>query len=388
MNLRNKPQTGKEGRTLRKTGYVWHERFSWHDTGTSAGLISPGPTVQPYKNFEAPETKSRFHSLVEVSGLMEKLVRIPTRVASDEDILRVHTQQHLEYLEEQSSLPVGDAGDGFSPFGHRGLDIARLAAGGTIAATDAVLSGEVDNAYALVRPPGHHAERDKGMGYCLLANIAIAIEWARVHHGVSRVAVVDYDVHHGNGTQSIYYDDSDVLTISIHQDRLFPQTSGMVNEVGGANASGTSINIPLPAGSGNGAYREAFTRVVLPALQAFNPDVIMVASGFDAAALDPLGRMAVTASEYRWMADKLVETAAEVCDGRLVVSHEGGYSPVYVPYCGLAVMEGLSGIDTDVVDPFIISLEDSPAHPLKPWQESVIEEAKNLAILLGLERER
>jgi acetoin utilization deacetylase AcuC-like enzyme len=340
--------------------------------------------VQPFQNFESPESKVRFHSLVEVSGLLSKLHRIEPRIASDEDILRVHTQEHLSYLSAQSELRMGDAGDGWSPFGHKGLDVARLAAGGTIAATEAVVGGHVRNAYALVRPPGHHAVRDTGMGYCLLANIAIAIEWARAHAGVGRVVVVDYDVHHGNGTQSVFYSDPDVLTISVHQDRLFPKDSGFVGETGDGKGKGSALNIPLPSGSGNGAYQAVFDQVVLPAIRAFKPDLIMVASGFDAAGFDPLGRMNVTASGFRAMTAQLVAVADELCEGRLVMSHEGGYSPVYVPYCGLAVLEALSGEETGVPDPFAFVLEDSPAQTLKNWEGEVIAEARDIALLMGM----
>lgn len=368
----------------RNTGYIWHERYAWHDTGTFAGIVPPGPTVQPFHNFESPESKARMNSLVEVSGLIERLTPIRPRPATEEDVLRVHTARHLEHIRSQSLLPVGDAGDGWSPFGRGGYEIALLAAGGTISATEAVLSGSVDNAYALVRPPGHHAERDLGMGYCLFANIPIAIEVARSRYGVERVAVVDYDVHHGNGTQHIYEDDPDVLAISLHQEFLFPQNTGTAAEVGSGRAEGTTINVPLPAGSGNGAYLASLQRVVLPALRAFQPELVMVASGFDASAVDPLGGMTVTASAYRAIAENLVDVAEEVCDGRIVFSHEGGYSPVYVPYCGLAVLEAMSGVDTGVLDPYAFSFENSPAHQLKPWQDEVIAEAEVLARRLGL----
>lgn len=369
---------------MRRTGYVWHEQYAWHDTGTAAGIVPAGPTVQPFHNFESPESKARFNSLVEVSGLVDHLTKVKPRMATEEDILRVHTRRHLDHIQSQSLLGAGDAGDGWSPFGRGAYEIAALAAGGTIAATDAVLSGEVDNAYALVRPPGHHAERDLGMGFCLFANIPIAIEWARAHHGVTRVAVVDYDVHHGNGTQHIYENDPDVLSISVHQDRLFPLDTGMESETGGEGAGGTNINVPLPAGSGNGAYNAVIERVVSPAVRAFKPDLIMVASGFDASAADPLGCMTVTARAYGQIATALVELAEETCAGRIVFSHEGGYSPVYVPYCGLAVLEAMSGYATNVADPYSMSFDDSPAHPLQPWQDEIIARAEAIASQLHL----
>lgn len=362
------------------TGYVWHERYAWHDTGTHAGLLPAGGPLQPYHNFESPESKSRFAGLVEVSGLLDHLLRVRARPATETDILRVHTAQHLERIKAGSAAGGGDAGDGASPFGAGSYEIALLAAGGTIAATEAVLTGQADNAYALVRPPGHHAVREHGMGYCIFANIAVAIEWARATQGVERVAVVDYDVHHGNGTQSIYDDDPDVLTISLHQDRLFPQNSGSLEDRG----TGTALNIPLPAGCGNGAYTEAVRRVVVPALHGFQPDIIMVASGFDASANDPLGRMTVTAAGYRTITGHLVQAAQDLCSGRLVMSHEGGYSAVYTPFCGLAVLEALSGHSTGVGDPFSGTWDASPQHDLTPWQNEVIQAAEVLATRLRL----
>jgi acetoin utilization deacetylase AcuC-like enzyme len=369
---------------MTRTGYVWHELYSWHDTGTYAGLIPAGPTVQPHHNFEHPETKTRFAGLVEVSGLIDQLHRIPAVPATVEDVLRVHTPEHVARIKAQSDAQGGDAGDGTSPFGRGSYEIALLAAGGTIEATRAVLDGEAENAYALVRPPGHHAVRDRGMGYCIFANIAVAIEWARANRGIRRVAVVDYDVHHGNGTQSVFESDPDVLTISLHQDRLFPQDEGMRDEQGAGEALGSMINVPLPAGCGNGAYLDAIDRVVLPALRAFEPEIILVASGFDASAADPLGRMSVTAAGFRAIAERLVAVAREICGGRLVISHEGGYSPVYVPYCGLAVLEALSGVRTGVQDPFSSIWDSSPVQQLTSWQEEAVTAAAGLAEALRL----
>lgn len=366
------------------TGYVWHERYAWHDTGTHAGILPAGGPLQPFRNFESPESKSRLAGLVEVSGLLDHLLRIPARPASEADILRVHTAEHLERIKAASAAGGGDAGDGASPFGAGSYEIALLAAGGTIAATESVLEGEADNAYALVRPPGHHAVRERGMGYCIFANIPVAIEWARATHGVERVAVVDYDVHHGNGAESIYYADPNVLTISIHQEQLFPQDTGALEDRGHGPAVGTALNIPLPGGCGNGAYSEAFRRVIVPALHRFQPELIMVASGFDAGAADPLGRMTVSAAGYRDITEQLKQAAHEICDGRLVMSHEGGYSPVYTPFCGLAVLEALSGHNTGVGDPFSHIWDPSPAHLLKPWQDEVLSAAEKLALQLQL----
>lgn len=368
----------------RRTGYVWHERYAWHDTGTHAGIYPSGGFVQPYRTYEAPETKSRIAGLVEVSGLIDRLTRIRPELVSEDDLARVHTTRHIEAIKTQSSAGGGDGGDGFTPFGGGGYDIARLAAGGTYAAARAVMDGTVDNAYALVRPPGHHAEPDMGRGYCLFANVPVAIERLRAEGRVGRVAVFDYDVHHGNGAQKIYWSDRETLTVSVHQDRLFPVDSGMLDERGEGPGFGTNINVPLPAGSGDGAYWAVVEQVAGPALRAFRPDLIVVSSGFDPSAADPLGRMSVTSAGFRGIAERLRALADEVCGGRIVFSHEGGYSAVHTPYCGLAVLEALSGITTDVADPFASSFDASPARDLTPWQQERISESAELAVALGL----
>lgn len=361
------------------TGYVWNELYGWHDTGTAAGHVFPSTTVQPYQHFESAETKVRFASLVEVSGLAKDLVRIEAIPATEEDILRVHTPEYLARIKAESLNPKGgDAGDGESPFGYGGYDIAALAAGGAIEALRAVMNGTVNNAYALIRPPGHHAISSTGMGYCIFANAAVAIENVRATMGVERVVVVDWDVHHGNGTQAIYYSDPNVLCISIHQDNLYPIDSGLIDDTGDKSAAGSVINIPLPAGSGNGAYVETLDKVVLPAIRKFNPDVIVVASGFDASATDPLGRMLVTASGYRQLTEMVLAVADEVCEGRVMMTHEGGYSPTYVPYCGLAVLEAMSGVKTGIDDPFGPGFERLPDQALSEVQASRIAQAAQI----------
>lgn len=366
--------------SLLRTGYMWEEIFAWHDTGTSIGIWPSGGYNQPHQAFESAESKSRFAGLVSVSGLAEQLLRVRAVPTSDEQLLAVHTADYVQRIKDLSAESGGDAGDGATPFGRGTFEIASLAAGGAIAAAEAVLRGEVRNAYALTRPPGHHAEPDRGRGYCIFSNVCIAIEHVRKVFGVERVAIVDYDVHHGNGAQRIYWEDPHVLSISIHQDSLFPQESGGLDEVGGGAGEGKNINVPLPAGSGNGAYLSAMRRVVVPSIQRFKPEIIFVSSGFDPSALDPLGCMSVSSGGFREMAAILQGLADDVCCGKIVFCHEGGYSPVHVPFCGLAVLEELSGVRTDVADPFDISFADSPAHLLLPHQTDVISAAAELAM--------
>ncbi|MEU4454498.1 class II histone deacetylase [Nocardioides sp. NPDC023903] len=358
------------------TGFVWLERYSWHDTGNYSGS-------QPLPNSESPASKARLASLVEVSGVGEHLERLSVRPASKNDLLRVHTEHHVSKMEELSRRPEGgDAGDGLSPFGRGSYDIARYSAGGTIAAVEAVLTGRCANAYALVRPPGHHALPDQGMGYCMFANIPIAVEYAREAHGIERVAIVDWDVHHGNGTQDIYYDDPAVLTLSVHQDGLFPADSGGLDELGVGAGSGANLNVPLPPGSGNGAYVEVFDKVVVPALRRFRPELIMVASGFDASVSDPHGRMMVTSSGFRQLTRALLEEAENLCGGRLVFSHEGGYSSEYVPFCGLAMIEALSGRSTGIHHPYAAYHDRLPGQDCTETQASAIAAAaRNLELV-------
>jgi len=251
--------------------------------------------------------------------------------------------------------------------------------GGVIEAVDAVLGGRVENAYALVRPPGHHAERDRGRGFCIFGNIALAAKHALAARAVPRIAVVDWDVHHGNGTQDAFYDDPRVLTISIHQDRNYPFDSGFLAERGEGAGKGANINVPLPPGSGHGAYLATIEQVVVPALRAQEPSLVFVGCGFDASVADPLGRQMCTSETYREMTRVVKGLAAELSDGRLVMVHEGGYSTAYVPPCGLAVVEELSGHRTEYQDAAGMIVPLMGGYDLQPHQQTVIDEAAKLA---------
>jgi acetoin utilization deacetylase AcuC-like enzyme len=359
------------------TGWVCAERYFWHDTGTAASSIPAGGMVEPSVHVENAAAKRRLRNLVEVSGLLDELVQLGPRAATEGEILRLHTRAYLEKIKALSAAEGGDAGEE-TRVGRGSYEIALLAAGGVITAVDAVLDGVVDNVYALVRPPGHHAEPDLGRGFCIFGNAAVAVLHARQARGLERVAVVDWDVHHGNGTQKAFWRDPSVLTISVHQDRSYPLDSGHVLESGEGEGSGFNINVPLPAGSGVGAYVAAFERVVVPALRSFRPELILIASGLDANGIDPLARMMMTSTGYRKLTKMVMEVAADVCAGRLVLEHEGGYSSAYVPFCGLAILEELSGISTGVEDPFLPILEPMGGQELQPHQEAAIQAASSL----------
>ena len=364
------------------TGFVWHELYMWHDTGTGALVMPAGLTVQPLGHIESPEGKRRIRNLVEVSGLMDHLVQLKPRPATEDQILRLHTREYVERIKKMSSEMGGDAGEE-TPFGRGSYEIALLAAGGCITAVDAVLDGTVDNAYALVRPPGHHAEKDQGRGFCIFGNTALAAMHARQARGVARVAIVDWDVHHGNGTEHAFYSDPTVLTISVHQDNNYPPSSGALSDTGSGAGEGYNVNVPLPPGSGVGAYAATFERVVAPALTAFRPELILIASGLDASAMDPLASMMMTSDGYRTLTRTVLAVARDVCGGRVVACHEGGYSPAYVPYCGLAVIEEMAGVKTGLEDPLLELLAAMGGQDIQPHQEAVVREAAKLAARLG-----
>lgn len=358
------------------TGFVWHEIYMWHDTGRAAGIVPPGLTVQPYEHAENAETKRRFKNLLDVSGLSKDLTFVEPRPATEEELLRVHTRAYVDSVRELNATG-GEAGP-FTPMGPGSYDIALLSAGGVIALADAMVDGSVRNGYALVRPPGHHAMPDVGMGFCIFGNAAIAGRHLLAERGLVRIAYVDWDVHHGNGTEAAFYEDPQALTISIHQDRCFPQDTGAVADNGRGDGKGCNINVPLPPGSGRGAYEAAFERVVLPALERYRPELVFVPCGFDAGAFDPLGRMMLYADVYRDLSARLAAAADTLCDGRLLFTHEGGYSAPSVPYQGLAVIETLLDRRSGIEDPFHEFMSGLGQQELQPHQEAAVEAAAEL----------
>lgn len=359
----------------RRTGFVCHELYMWHDTGNYAGPMPYGNPVQPDVHAENPDTKRRFRNLVEVSGLLDSLHLVKPRMATEQEVLRFHTPEHLANVKAVSADTGGDAGF-FTPAGRGSYEIALLSAGGVLAALEAIMAGDIDNAYALVRPPGHHAIAGEGMGFCIFGNAALAGFHAFERFGLSRIAYIDWDVHHGNGTQSAFYSDPRALTISVHQDNCFPPDSGYIHEIGEGAGLDYNINIPLPPGSGVGAYEAVFDQIILPALDAYQPELIIVPSGFDAGAYDPLGRMQMHSDGYRSLTQKIMVAADKHCGGRVLMTHEGGYNTWTVPFFGLAVLETLSGTLTGVEDPFLPLHAGLGGQALQPHQQSAINQAK------------
>jgi len=362
---------------MRRTGLMWNERFMWHDQGRYAGILAADWPLQPGWHHEHPETKRRLKNLLDATGLSEHLTPVKARCITREELLRVHTPAYLDQLQAGNQLAAASAGLD-APYTQGSVDIAALAAGGCLQAVDAICSGQIDNAYALTRPIGHHAEPGQGKGFCLYSNAALAARHAQAVHGIDRIALVDVDVHHGNGAQKAFWTDASVLTLSLHQDQWFPPDSGFLEETGEGAGSGTNINVPLPAGCGDGAYRAAFERVVLPALERFAPQLLIMPCGYDAGAQDPLGRMILNSESYRWFTRQLLQVAERFCSGRLLVTHEGGYNLFTVPFMGLAVIEELSGRASGVVDPHRDIFVAMKGHELLTHQEAVIDAAAAL----------
>lgn len=359
------------------TGFYTEERTFWHCVGMQALFLPVGGWVQPPSGVagaDTPDAKRRLLSLVQASGLIDRLdVRKSTPV-SEEEMLRVHTARYLEEFARVSAAGGGDIGD-YAPFSAGGYDIARISAGLARTAIDDVVAGAVTNAYALCRPAGHHCLPDRSMGFCLLCNIPIAIEAARAKHGLGRVAVVDWDVHHGNGTQTVYHERADTLTISLHQENCFPPGYSGAEDRGTGAGEGFNLNIPLPPGTGDDGYRYALDRLVVPALEAFQPELIVIASGLDAGGADPMARMLAHSDTFRAMTTRMREVAQNLCGGRLVMVHEGGYSEALIPFMGLAIVEALSGHRTAVVDPSLdILIPQQPGPAMTAFVRSRIDE--------------
>ncbi len=316
-----------------RTGLVYDERCFGHRNPPS------GPPWLQVPPFERPERLAETFRALEGSGVLRKVERLSARSAPRTALELVHDASHVERVltEPQQSVKLDEE----AWIGPGTRTAALLAVGGLLEAVAAVVAGDVRNAFVIARPPGHHAEAARPMGFCLLNATAVAARWAQLARGARRVAILDWDVHHGNGTEAIFRDDSTVLTISLHQDRLYPYDTGDVDAPGEA-----IVNVPLPVGTGDAGYALAFERVVEPAIRSFAPDLLLIGAGQDAAASDPLGRMSVTTSGFREWTDRAVELADDCCGGRVVAFLEGGYSLRHLPAANLAILEGLAGLPT------------------------------------------
>lgn len=295
-----------------QTGLLLDQLFERHDTGIGH-----------------PETAGRVKAVAEklkTEGLVEKCQRLKFRQATDGEILLCHTPDYLKLVKKEiDGQSGGQLSTGDTVFGKESLDVAGKAVGGVLNAVDAVMSGEVGNAFAVVRPPGHHASADRGMGFCIFNQIAIAARYAQKKHDLERVLIVDWDVHHGNGTQDIFYKDGSVVYFSTHQHPWYPGT-GMAKESGEGKGVGATINHPLPAGTGMLEVEEVFKKCLLPKMAEFRPQMVLLSAGFDSRVGDPLGQFLLSDDDFIQLTKLLLELAEEHCEGRLVSVLEGGYS--------------------------------------------------------------
>ena len=334
-----------------RVGLVFSDRYLQHNTNPLR--LRSGqtlPFVEAVDHYSNPRLVERTKKLIDLTGLSKELVRIEPYPASTEDLTAYHDPAYVARVEALCRAGGGETGQG-APAGVDSYDIALLSAGGVMAAVDAVMGGTVRRCFALVRPPGHHAMADKGMGFCIFSNVAVAAHYARRHYGLERVMVVDWDVHHGNGTQDAFYADPGVLFVSLHQEGLYPEGFGDLDQVGTGKGEGFTVNIPLPPGSGDAAYLAALDEIVLPIGREFRPQLVIVSAGQDASLHDPLGRMCLSSEVYRLMTERMMALADETAEERLVVAQEGGYSEVYGPYCTLAIVEALAGTRTGIEEP-------------------------------------
>ncbi len=296
---------------MAKTGFVYHPDYLKHDMGAG--------------HPESPERLRAIVARLEQGGVMPRLVRIDPIAAADEWVTQVHKPSYVAALKQHAPATgrvMLDADTSMSP---GSLPAAYLAAGGALAAADAIMAGRVDNAFCAVRPPGHHAEQDRAMGFCLFNNVAIAARYFQRKHGLARVLIVDWDVHHGNGTQHSFYDDPSVLFFSTHQYPHYPGT-GRASESGSGKGIGATINVPMEAGEGDEEYLAVFQKVLVPSADAFKPDVVIISAGFDAHRDDPLASMGLTEIGYAELTRIVAGIARRHGKGRILSSLEGGYN--------------------------------------------------------------
>lgn len=295
---------------MTRTGFLYSPEFKNHDTGNAH-----------------PERRQRMNAAERAladAGLLQRLIQIEPAPAHESDLLRIHSEEMVKRAKAAS-----EAGGG-----HLDMDTvaskgtyatALLAVGAAMRAVEAVSEGAAENAFVCVRPPGHHATPIRSMGFCIFNSIAAAAKHAQMNCGFERVLVVDWDVHHGNGTQDIFYDDPSVFFFSIHQHPLYPGT-GMSSERGRGAGDGATLNIPVPPGSGDDEYIRAFEERLLPAAEEFKPNLVLISAGFDAHELDPLGSVNITTGGFGRLTDIARGIAEEHCGGRLVSALEGGYN--------------------------------------------------------------
>lgn len=318
---------------MSETAYVYHPIYLEHN--------QPGH----------PENARRLQRLLQTlddEGILDALHPLEPRPATEDELLSVHTPAHIQRVRRVAGQGGGHL-DADTYVSSQSFEAGRMAAGGLIRAVEGVLAGDIANAFALVRPPGHHATASRAMGFCLFNNVAIAARAALATGAVRRVLITDFDVHHGNGTQDIFYDDPDVFYFSTHQYPYYPGT-GAAREMGSGAGEGSVLNVPLPMGVGDTGYARIFEELAWPLAERFDPDLILVSAGYDGHWDDPLAYMNLSLTGYASLQRELVSMAQQLCGGRIVFTLEGGYHLEALACSALNAFYALLGEDT-VVDP-------------------------------------
>ena len=309
--ITHRGQTGGAADPNLPTGLVYTNFYLKHETG-------PGHP-------ERPERLTSIMERLKQDGLLSRLTLLTPVAASTQWVATVHTTAYIEHVREDCRSANGYVDSPDSPASRDSYDVALTAVGGLLGAVDAVIKGRVKNAFCAIRPPGHHALKNRAMGFCLFNNVAIAAKYIQQKHHLAKVLIVDWDVHHGNGTQAAFNDDPTVFYFSVHQSPFYPGT-GSAAERGEGKGLGSKLNVPLPAGSGDAEYLKVFEEKLKPAAAAFKPDFVLISAGFDASQNDLLGQMNLTPPGYAALTRIVKGLAAQYCRGRLVSTLEGGYN--------------------------------------------------------------
>lgn len=316
----------------------------------SVGLVYDPIYLEHYtgQHMEHAARLASVIALLEEANTMAQLIPLGPRAASLEELSTVHSMGYITYVEDFAKRG-GDWLDADTVVSPASYEVALYAAGGAIRGVDAVMGGEVDSAFALVRPPGHHALRWEAMGFCLFNNIAIAAKHAMNSYGLDRILIIDFDVHHGNGTQDTFFNDPDVLYFSAHQYPFYPGT-GRVDEIGAGLGAGSIVNVPLPAWCGDSEYLRVFEEILTPVAMRFRPQLILVSAGYDSHWADQISQMQVSVTGFAKMVGTIKRLADELCDGRIVLTLEGGYHLEALASSIRATIEVLLG-NPEIVDP-------------------------------------
>ncbi len=314
------------------TGILYDERYLLHDPG-SYHPENLDRLVCTWKHLESQDWFS-------------ELKKLSPRLADPEWLAEVHSPEYIDRARE--TIKSGEAYLDCLDVGicEKSFEVALLAAGGSLELTDQIMSGNVKNGFALIRPPGHHAERDIAMGFCILNNVAITTEYLRKKYGLQKILILDWDVHHGNGTQHLFEKDPDVFYMSLHQYPFYPGT-GASHETGIDRGKGTTLNCPMPAGAGNKDYEKAFREIILPKAHEFKPDAVLISSGFDAHKDDPMGQICLTTEFFGWMTVRAMEIAEKYSGGRVISLLEGGYNLEELPRSIAKHLRVLAGLDKE-----------------------------------------